>query len=119
MPGHMKITPEDRKSTRLNSSHGYISYAVFCLKKKRWRAAALHVLIHALDGLAARNHPVPSRPRPGRPRPGRSMPDEPCRRREDRVPVMIVIDEAIRNRSAVDAVRLRVRQTRCCTHAAT
>src|SRR2546429_6477583 len=35
----------DRKSTRLNSSHGYISYAVFCLKKKKnthnrsvWRA---------------------------------------------------------------------------------
>src|SRR2546422_7484889 len=31
----------DRKSTRLNSSHGYISYAVFCLKKKKdesdWR----------------------------------------------------------------------------------
>src|SRR5687768_18096942 len=27
--------PEDRKSTRLNSSHGYISYAVFCLKKKK------------------------------------------------------------------------------------
>src|SRR5687768_18108600 len=26
--------PLDRKSTRLNSSHGYISYAVFCLKKK-------------------------------------------------------------------------------------
>src|SRR2546429_5976701 len=26
---------QDRKSTRLNSSHGYISYAVFCLKKKR------------------------------------------------------------------------------------
>src|SRR5256884_5192746 len=26
--------PPDRKSTRLNSSHGYISYAVFCLKKK-------------------------------------------------------------------------------------
>src|SRR2546429_6160922 len=25
--------PEDRKSTRLNSSHGYISYAVFCLNK--------------------------------------------------------------------------------------
>src|SRR2546422_7768976 len=25
---------QDRKSTRLNSSHGYISYAVFCLKKK-------------------------------------------------------------------------------------
>src|SRR2546422_7709524 len=34
----------DRKSTRLNSSHGYISYAVFCLKKKRcllWRHIAI------------------------------------------------------------------------------
>src|SRR2546422_6253011 len=29
-----KATHQDRKSTRLNSSHGYISYAVFCLKKK-------------------------------------------------------------------------------------
>src|SRR2546422_7496775 len=29
----------DRKSTRLNSSHGYISYAVFCLKKKKNRRA--------------------------------------------------------------------------------
>src|SRR2546422_2577739 len=30
------LQPEgDRKSTRLNSSHGYISYAVFCLKKKK------------------------------------------------------------------------------------
>src|SRR2546422_6298206 len=29
------IVCEDRKSTRLNSSHGYISYAVFCLKKKK------------------------------------------------------------------------------------
>src|SRR2546422_7841281 len=29
------LTVGDRKSTRLNSSHGYISYAVFCLKKKR------------------------------------------------------------------------------------
>src|SRR2546429_7230032 len=27
------VQSEDRKSTRLNSSHGYISYAVFCLKK--------------------------------------------------------------------------------------
>src|SRR2546429_5382390 len=32
-PGE-KATLRDRKSTRLNSSHGYISYAVFCLKKK-------------------------------------------------------------------------------------
>src|SRR2546429_6614783 len=30
---------EDRKSTRLNSSHGYISYAVFCLKKKKHNLA--------------------------------------------------------------------------------
>src|SRR2546429_6080874 len=29
-----KSGSQDRKSTRLNSSHGYISYAVFCLKKK-------------------------------------------------------------------------------------
>src|SRR2546422_3782802 len=31
---------EDRKSTRLNSSHGYISYAVFCLKKKKKTAVS-------------------------------------------------------------------------------
>src|SRR2546422_2170737 len=31
----------DRKSTRLNSSHGYISYAVFCLKKKKQRTKSL------------------------------------------------------------------------------
>src|SRR2546430_8852722 len=29
-------TPKDRKSTRLNSSHSQISYAVFCLKKKKY-----------------------------------------------------------------------------------
>src|SRR2546422_4560490 len=33
-------SPEDRKSTRLNSSHGYISYAVFCLKKKKTNCSA-------------------------------------------------------------------------------
>src|SRR2546422_7636690 len=32
----------DRKSTRLNSSHGYISYAVFCLKKKKKTANQQH-----------------------------------------------------------------------------
>src|SRR2546422_3819945 len=32
-----RLHKEDRKSTRLNSSHGYISYAVFCLKKKKKR----------------------------------------------------------------------------------
>src|SRR3712207_7143612 len=33
-PGHEAVV-EDRKSTRLNSSHANISYAVFCLKKKK------------------------------------------------------------------------------------
>src|SRR2546429_7252493 len=32
---HVLVDGLDRKSTRLNSSHGYISYAVFCLKKKK------------------------------------------------------------------------------------
>src|SRR3989475_7612315 len=32
----------DRKSTRLNSSHSQISYAVFCLKKKKKKTTALH-----------------------------------------------------------------------------
>src|SRR2546422_4582425 len=31
----LPLSAKDRKSTRLNSSHGYISYAVFCLKKKK------------------------------------------------------------------------------------
>src|SRR2546422_4512366 len=37
----------DRKSTRLNSSHGYISYAVFCLKKKKKKTyeTAMHTPI--------------------------------------------------------------------------
>src|SRR2546429_1040969 len=38
LPGrneHGLEASSDRKSTRLNSSHGYISYAVFCLKKKK------------------------------------------------------------------------------------
>src|SRR5438034_7366457 len=34
-PGYGRSRPRDRKSTRLNSSHTVISYAVFCLKKKR------------------------------------------------------------------------------------
>src|SRR2546422_6590967 len=34
---------KDRKSTRLNSSHGYISYAVFCLKKKQRQAASCYI----------------------------------------------------------------------------
>src|SRR3712207_8800618 len=34
--GHARDQPQDRKSTRLNSSHANISYAVFCLKKKKY-----------------------------------------------------------------------------------
>src|SRR2546429_2045473 len=40
----------DRKSTRLNSSHGYISYAVFCLKKKK-KIIDYDLAYHALQGL--------------------------------------------------------------------
>src|SRR2546422_6568743 len=39
----------DRKSTRLNSSHGYISYAVFCLKKKKKKTNHLHTEIRSVD----------------------------------------------------------------------
>src|SRR2546422_2987973 len=34
----------DRKSTRLNSSHGYISYAVFCLKKKKKKTREMEIV---------------------------------------------------------------------------
>src|SRR2546422_5364428 len=42
------VRSKDRKSTRLNSSHGYISYAVFCLKKKSAAAtlSSFRVLPH-------------------------------------------------------------------------
>src|SRR2546429_4167644 len=36
----------DRKSTRLNSSHGYISYAVFCLKKKKKNTLSINTKAH-------------------------------------------------------------------------
>src|SRR2546429_1744075 len=47
---------QDRKSTRLNSSHGYISYAVFCLKKKKIACLLASVAIYGLasDSLAHR-----------------------------------------------------------------
>src|SRR3712207_6887841 len=35
LPGGAVVSAQDRKSTRLNSSHANISYAVFCLKKKK------------------------------------------------------------------------------------
>src|SRR2546428_6100302 len=39
---HQRIRCVDRKSTRLNSSHDQISYAVFCLKKKKQLNPSLH-----------------------------------------------------------------------------
>src|SRR5215204_2451285 len=38
------LTERDRKSTRLNSSHTVTSYAVFCLKKKKYRVLTIHTL---------------------------------------------------------------------------
>src|SRR5258708_16643847 len=49
----------DRKSTRLNSSHQIISYAVFCLKKKTHQRHALHRGL-----LLDRRHAVPPRAQP-------------------------------------------------------
>src|SRR2546422_7287060 len=46
----------DRKSTRLNSSHGYISYAVFCLKKKKRDLEQPH---HAGEHVAQRARAQP------------------------------------------------------------
>src|SRR2546422_2041231 len=51
----------DRKSTRLNSSHGYISYAVFCLKKKKKNHQTRDVVLtdeHASDNTRWRNCPI-------------------------------------------------------------
>src|SRR2546422_1237796 len=42
----------DRKSTRLNSSHGYISYAVFCLKKKKRKRLKYFVYLSQLPSRA-------------------------------------------------------------------
>src|SRR2546429_4185609 len=47
---YAQVVSRDRKSTRLNSSHGYISYAVFCLKKKIKRAVA--TIMQAIRNIA-------------------------------------------------------------------
>src|SRR5438552_12173932 len=39
----------DRKSTRLNSSHQIISYAVFCLKKKKKKSTEITIHLHKVD----------------------------------------------------------------------
>src|SRR3712207_8001819 len=43
--GSWLATGRDRKSTRLNSSHANISYAVFCLKKKQTLSKLTHILL--------------------------------------------------------------------------
>src|SRR5260221_1993014 len=59
-PGGIRGILRDRKSTRLNSSHTVISYAVFCLKKKNHRKTTLWPF--RLTG--SKNHVVTSAPRP-------------------------------------------------------
>src|SRR2546430_5009659 len=57
-----KVTAQpDRKSTRLNSSHSQISYAVFCLKKKN-KANSLPVLGHAVTAPDTRLHRTATAP---------------------------------------------------------
>src|SRR5438552_13911073 len=46
--------PEDRKSTRLNSSHQIISYAVFCLKKKN-RVDPIKYIVRASERILCKN----------------------------------------------------------------
>src|SRR3712207_7631965 len=46
---------KDRKSTRLNSSHANISYAVFCLKKKKNKTTQSKLLIHQVNYLNLQN----------------------------------------------------------------
>src|SRR3712207_8396515 len=46
----------DRKSTRLNSSHANISYAVFCLKKKKIKTHDCHRLVLTLEYISCMQH---------------------------------------------------------------
>src|SRR5256886_13358020 len=50
------LPTEDRKSTRLNSSHSQISYAVFCLKKKKKKIKNDNEQLHKIDVLAIIYH---------------------------------------------------------------
>src|SRR3989454_8199350 len=70
MSGSVSDEPPDRKSTRLNSSHLVISYAVFCLKKKKPRSTSaypLHgcaTLIHPPRRTFSGNHVAPKASHP-------------------------------------------------------
>src|SRR5258708_22299977 len=54
---HVHAPPRDRKSTRLNSSHQIISYAVFCLKKKK---SYDEFPFHSLHTFFRRPHDIPA-----------------------------------------------------------
>src|SRR5256884_5252494 len=68
-PKQFASPDKDRKSTRLNSSHGYISYAVFCLKKKFLKASFKMLTVQRQDSAAMLSRQQPARPREGQPRP--------------------------------------------------
>src|SRR3989337_615076 len=58
MPSGVQTCALDRKSTRLNSSHGSISYAVFCLKKKQQKEPRAPALVTTVTSQAAANKEV-------------------------------------------------------------
>src|SRR2546422_5959312 len=64
LQSRLHLVSLDRKSTRLNSSHGYISYAVFCLKKKKTHDAGHYLNLY---------HPIQN----GRTPPGDFIADTP------------------------------------------
>src|SRR2546429_1336638 len=67
--GQAMSPKSDRKSTRLNSSHGYISYAVFCLKKKNTKIEpALEETYTDVQDTKNKEHSQPIRHRSGRER---------------------------------------------------
>src|SRR2546430_8684568 len=55
--GHrdLGLERQDRKSTRLNSSHSQISYAVFCLKKKKKKQNRKQISLHIHNHIVKRN----------------------------------------------------------------
>src|SRR2546430_4650427 len=61
------VATQDRKSTRLNSSHSQISYAVFCLKKKKQPHMPLLPFHAVRNPLARRPHPPAPPPPPAAP----------------------------------------------------
>src|SRR2546430_10985578 len=83
---------EDRKSTRLNSSHSQISYAVFCLKKKKHRAVVnVNDILKSHFRAAVQSTAVPLTRRPPRSpaRPPSSVPHpSPAPQAEDHSPAL-------------------------------